>query len=452
MKKVAYHIVSACVALAFAGVGHAADLSSVYQAARSYDATIAAAEASQRAGDEKAAQGRALWLPQVSASGFYQHQTESQNLPVAEALNAPHGTSLGLSAHGQARGYQVTATQALYNVAASTGKAQLQEQAHLADVRFEAAKQDLIVRVAQAYFDVLYAQDNLEFVRAQRDANKEQLAQAKKGFDVGVGTVTDVNEAQASFDASTASEIAAVNALEVKQNAFIQLTGQAADNLAPLATHIVATPPAPDSVDYWLSRAEMHSPDIEAQRGALDIATAEIDKYRALRQPTLSLVGQKGETWDNGGLAALNGSSSQQSSIGIQLNIPLYTGGSTSSKLRESLALRDQAKQQLLATQRGVAQYTKAAFLGVKSGAAQIKALEQALASAQSSLDSTTLGRQVGVRTTLDVLNTQQTLYSTKRDLAQARYSYLISKLQLAQAIGELSDEDLYETNAQLKH
>ena len=451
MKTMTIRMVSICVALAFSSVAHGADLSTVYQAARNYDATFAAAEATRHAGEEKAAQGRALWLPQVNATGFYQHQTASQDLPASEASSLPPGSSLSTSAHGQSRGYQVSATQPIYNVAASAGNTQLQEQARLADVRFRAAEQDLIMHVAQAYFDVLYAQDNLEFVRAQKDANSEQLAQAKKSFDVGVGTVTDVHEAQASYDATVASEIAALNTLEVKQNAFVQLTGMPADNLAPLVSHPVATPPAPESMDYWLTRAEAHSPDIDAQRGALSIATAEIDKYRALRQPTLSLVGQKGETWNNGSLANLNGSSSQQSAIGLQLNIPIYTGGSTSSKLRESLALRDQAAQQLLATQRTVAQNTKAAFLGVKSGAAQIKALEQALTSAQSSLDSTTLGRQVGVRTTLDVLNTLQAFYSTKRDLAQARYSYLISKLQLAQAIGELSVEDVDAVNAQLK-
>jgi outer membrane protein len=452
MQRIALRAVAVSVALALSGFAHAADLTSVYQAARGYDATFAAAEAAQRAGQEKAEQGHALWRPQVTVAGNYQHENQSSNLPLSEAAGAPPGTNLSQSGSGQSRGYQVTATQPLYNVGASVGNSQLQEQARVADVNFNSAKQALIVRVAQAYFDVLYAQDNLEYVRAQKEAVGQQLAQAKKSFEVGVATITDTNEAQASYDANIASEIAAQNALEVKQNAFQQLTGASADNLSPLATRIAAAPPAPDSMDYWLKRAEDHSPDIDAQRGALAIASAEIDKYRALRQPTLNLIGQKGETWNTGSLAGLSGNSSSQSIIGVQLNIPLYTGGTTSSKLRESLALRDQAQQQLLATQRSVAQNTKAAFLGVKSGAAQIKALEQAQVSAQTSLDSTTLGREVGVRTTLDVLNTQQTLYSTKRDLAQARYNYLISKLQLAQAVGELSDKDLDEVNAQLKH
>lgn len=441
MKQFIFKTLSACVALAIVHSGYAADLSSVYQAARSYDANFAAAEAAQRAGQEKAAQGRALWLPQVNLNGTFQHQHESQDV-----------ASSSLSGNGQVHGYQVTATQAIYNVAASAGNVQLQEQAHIADVTFRSAKQSLILSIAQAYFDVLFAQDSLEFVRTQKEAVGEQLALAKKSFEVGVSTVTDVNEAQASYDANTASEIAALNALEVKQNAFQQLTGMTGDSLAPLAKHITAVPPAPDNMDYWLKHATGGSPDIEAQRSALAIAEAEIDKYRALRQPTLSLIAQHGETWNNGSLASLNGHSSQQSTIGLQLNIPLYTGGTTSSKLRESLALRDQAQQQLLATQRAVTQTTKAAFLGVKSGAAQIKALEQAQVSAQSSLDSTTLGRQVGVRTTLDVLNTQQTLFSTKRDLAQARYNYLINKLQLAQAIGELSEIDVDAVNAQLRH
>ena len=450
MQRITLRAVAVSVALALSGFAQAVDLTAVYQAARGYDATFAAAEAAQRAGQEKATQGRALWLPQVTANGNYEHQNETLGASASTAAAA--GGASSISASGQTYGYQVTATQPIYNVAASTGNAQLHEQARVADVNFNAAKQSLIVRVAQAYFDVLYAQDSLEFVRAQKEAVGQQLAQAKKSFEVGVATITDTNEAQASYDANVASEIAAQNALEVKQNAFTQLTGVPGDNLAPLATRISATLPSPDNLDYWLKRAEDHSQEIDAQRGALAIAEAEIDKYRALRQPSVNLIGQTGETWNTGALGRLNGASQQQSLVGVQLTIPLYTGGTTSSKLRETLALRDQAQQQLLATQRSVAQNTKAAFLGVKSGAAQIKALEQALVSAQTSLDSTSLGREVGVRTTLDVLNTQQTLYSTKRDLAQARYNYLVSKLQLAQAVGELSDKDLDDVNGQLKH
>jgi outer membrane protein len=445
-KRFAYHALALSVALAVSALAQATDLSAVYQAAKQYDATYAAAEAGLRAGHEKADQGRALWLPQVSLSSNYTHSNGSSDF-----VTNPPGS---VSASGNTYGYTVSASQPIYSAGASVGNQQLQEQARLADVTFSAAKQSLILRVAQAYFDVLYAQDSVEYVKAQKDAVAQQLAQAKKSFEVGVATITDTNEAQASYDAIVASQIAAENNLLVKQNAFLQLTGVPADTLAPLAAKMQALPPEPNNMNDWLKKAEDRSLEIAGQRSALAIAEAEIDKYRLLRQPTLAVVGQYRQSWNKDGLVSANGGvdRSKNSAIGLQLNIPIFTGGSTSSKLRESVALRDQSQYQLEATRRSVAQSTKAAFLGVQSGAAQIKALEQALVSAQSSLDSTSLGREVGVRTTLDVLNAQQKLYSTKRDLAQARYAYLINKLNLSAAVGELAEANLDAVNAQLKH
>ena len=453
MHRFTIRAIAASVALGIGGSAWATDLSSVYQEARKYDATFAAAEATARAGHEKADQGRALWLPQVSASANYTHTDTTVD---GVGVNPANGQTIQTgesTVSGHSYGYTVTANQPLYNVNSSVGNSQLQEQARLADVTFSAAKQSLILRVSQAYFDVLYAQDSLEYVRAQKQAVGQQLAQAKKSFEVGVATITDTHEAQASYDAIVATEIATENTLIVKQNAFLQLTGVPADDLAPLQAKALALPPDPDDMNVWLKRAEDKSLDIDAQRGSLAIAEAEIDKYRALRQPTLGAVAQYGETWTPGSSALLSSSDkTKTATIGVVLNIPLYTGGTTSSKLREALALRDSAQLQLEATRRAVAQNTKQAFLGVRAGAAQIRALEQARVSAQSSLDSTTLGREVGVRTTLDVLNSQQQLYSTKRDLAQARYNYLISKLTLAQAVGDLTEKDLDGVNNQLKH
>ncbi|WP_374348302.1 TolC family outer membrane protein [Chitinimonas sp.] len=441
MHRLAFQAVAVSVALALASVAQAADLKSVYEQAKKYDATFAAAEAAAVAGREKTEQARALWLPQVNLSTDLNHQNQGTDFA--------RGNSS--SASGTSYDYTVSASQPLYNAAASVGNSQLLEQARLAEVSFAGARQSLILRVAQAYFDVLYAQDSLDFVRAQKDAVAQQLAQAKKSFEVGVSTITDTHEAQASFDAIVASEIASQNNLLVKQNAFAQLTGVSADGISPLVAKMQATPPEPNDMNSWLKRAEEKSLEIAGQRSSLAIADADIDRYRTQRQPTLSLVGRYGESWNKGGLASQI-EHNKNGVLGLQLNIPLYTGGATSSKLRESIALRDQAQFKLEATRRDVAQTTKAAFLGVQSGAAQIKALEQALVSAQSSLDSTSLGREVGVRTTLDVLNAEQKVYSTKRDLAQARYAYLVNKLNLSAAVGELAEADIDAINAQLKH
>lgn len=468
MQRFAYRALAVSVALATASLAQAADLLSVYQEAKKYDATFAAAEAAHVAGQEKLDQARSLWLPHVTLQAGYNHVTQSSdtsNLSAAAAAAASSSGASGTGASGlssadvgggslsgNTRNYQATVTQPLYDASASVGSEQLREQARLADVTFAGARQSLIQRVAKAYFDVLYAQDSVEYVKAQKEAVAQQLAQAKKSFEVGVSTITDTHEAQASYDAIIASEIQTQNDLLVNQNAFLQLTGVPGDGIVPLATKILAVPPEPNDVNVWLKRAEDNSLDIAGQRSNLAVAVAEIDKYRAIRQPTLALQGQYGSTWTNGSLGAYGGSHSTQSTIGVGLTIPLYTGGNTSSKLRETLALRDQAQSQLEATRRAVAQTTKSAFLGVKSGAAQIKALEQALVSAQSSLDSTSLGREVGVRTTLDVLNAEEKVYSTKRDLARARYDYLTNKLNLSAAVGDLNESNLNEINAQLKH
>ncbi|HEY9101325.1 TolC family outer membrane protein [Chitinimonas sp.] len=445
MQRYAIRALSLAVMLAAGSHALAADLLQVYQEAKKYDATYAGAEAALRAGQEKANQARALWLPQVGLDGNYTHaKTESEGMTAA-------GTTASGSASGNTYGYTVQATQPIYRASSSVGSSQLQEQARLAEVSFASARQDLILRVAQAYFDVLYAQDSLEYVRAQKDAVSQQLAQAKKSFEVGVATITDTHEAQAKYDAIVASEIAALNDLAVKQNAFLQVTGVPGEGLSVLPGKMAAQPPEPADMNVWLKQAEQKSLAIDSQRGTLAIAEAEIDRYRLLRQPTLDLVAQYGETWNKNGLAVARGANnSSNTSIGVQLNIPIFTGGATSSKLRESIALRDKAQFDLEATRRSTAQNTKQAYLGVESGAAQIKALEQALVSAQSSLDSTKLGKEVGVRTTLDLLNAQQQYYSTKRDLAQARYNYLLNQLRLSAAVGNLSERDVESINNKL--
>jgi len=237
---------AALLTLAFATLAHATDLQSVYREARKYDATFAAAEAQLRAGQEKANQGRALLLPSVSLQS---------NVAQTSADNSPGG-----SISGHSYGATVTATQPIYRAAVTVGNSQLQEQARLAEVSFAVAQQDLILRVAQAYFDVLLAQDNLEFVLSQKDATAQQLAQAKKNFEVGNATITDTNDAQAKYDAIIASEIAAQNDLLVKQNAFLQVTGVPADGLALLIGNMKATPPQPNDMSTWLTRAEQKKP------------------------------------------------------------------------------------------------------------------------------------------------------------------------------------------------
>ncbi|MGQ5524578.1 TolC family outer membrane protein [Chitinimonas sp. PSY-7] len=442
MQRFVLRTLTYALALTAGSLASAADLLQVYQEAKKYDANFAAAEAELRAGQENTNQASALWLPTVDFSGDAKrvHLDRESNLPSSSNKSS-----------GNQYSYNLKATQPVYSAVASVGASQLNERARLAEVKFGGAKQDLVLRVAQSYFDVLYAQDSLEFVRAQKDAVSQQLAQAKKSFEVGVATITDTHEAQAKYDGIIASEIAAQNDLVVKQNAFLQLTGVPADGLAVLPGKMEATPPTPADMNEWVKMAEQKSLNIDAKRGELAIAEAEIDKYRLSKQPTVGLFAQYGQDTDKGVLTAPGGTSkTKTTAVGVQVNIPIFTGGATSSKLRAALASRDQAQFLLEAARREAAQTTKQAFLGVQAGAAQIRALDQAQLSAQSSLDSTKLGREVGVRTTLDLLNAQQQFYLTKKDLAKARYDYLMNQLKLSAAVGELGEKELEAVNGRL--
>lgn len=437
MKRI-FTLSAVAVALTVGGVASAADLQTAYREAKKYDANYAAAQAALRAGLEGRDQARAEWLPKVTVSGQVGVQTDQNVGSSAQSSYKNVG----------AASYQVGLSQPIYDVRASVGSSKLNESARLAEVQFQAAEQELAVRVAQAYFDVLYAQDSVEFVRSQKDAVSQQLAQAKKSFEVGVATITDTHEAQARFDAITAAEIAALNDLVVKQNAFVLLTGIGAEGLTPLSPRLQASAPQPNDINAWVAEAENKSLQIDAKRGALALATADIDLYRASRQPIVGLEAGYGDSMNRVGGNNLYGKDS--ASVGVRLTIPVYQGGATSSKLRETIARRDQAQSDLEATRRSVVLTTKQAFLGVQSGAAQIRALEQALVSTQSSLDSTKLGKDVGVRTTLDLLNAQQQYYSTKRDLARARYDYLLNRLRLKQSVGDLAERDVELLNADL--
>ncbi|AZN36979.1 TolC family outer membrane protein [Iodobacter ciconiae] len=416
----------------------AADLLESWYAAQKYDANFAAARAGLDAGREKAEQGKALLLPRISLSG-------NANRSVTEYRAENRST---ISNNGNSYGYELKLAQPIYRAEAFAGADQLKKQTEQAEVQFRVAEQDLILRVAKAYFEVLGAEEKVKQTTAQKEAVAQQLAQAKKSFEVGVSTITDTDEAQARFDAINSAEIAAHNDMAIKRNTYEQLTQLNPLNLKPISNRQQPTPPQPNDMTTWLQRSENGSLVIAGQQLGLDITSREIDKYRLESTPTLDLIAGYGDSWNSAGISKSGGLDRTGSGqIGLQLSIPLYTGGDRSSKLREALAKKEQQRQTVEASRRDTAQFTKQAFLGVSSGAAQIIALQQALKSSESSLASTKLGREVGVRTTIDVLNAEQTYFSTRYDLTVARYTYLYARLQLAATSGELSEKDLNSVN-----
>jgi outer membrane protein len=325
------------------------------------------------------------------------------------------------------------------------------KQVDLAQAQLTAADQDLVVRVSQAYFDVLASKDSLNFVQAQKTAVAEQLAFAKRNFEVGTSTITDTREAQARFDLVVAQEIAADNDLRVKKIALDQLVGKNDAQPKPLAQPLALPTLTPSDVTVWVQQSEAGHPSIKQSQIALDVAQLETKKAEAGHKPTLDL---------NGNYTAINnidGASTgptvsriSVSTIGLAFNLPLFAGFLTQNRIKETLALEDKARNDLEAAKRAVAQSTRTAYFGVLSGQGQVKALEAAESSSQSALDANKLGYQVGVRINIDVLNSQSQLFQTKRDLAKARYDVLVGGLKLRQANGTLKSEDLQSVNALL--
>jgi outer membrane protein len=315
----------------------------------------------------------------------------------------------------------------------------------------ESASQDLIVRTSQAYFDVLASQDTLAFVRAQKEAVNEQLAFAKRNFEVGTSTITDTREAQARFDLVRAQEIAAENDLRVRRIVLDQLVGITESQPRPLAIPVNLPDVATAEVSTWVSQSEAVSPAIRQARSNVEIADLEAKKSEAGHKPTLDATASYNVTKNPSNTAQAGISSRVNTgSVGMLLNVPLFAGFSTQNRIRETLALRDKALSDLEGVRRSVSQNVRTAYFGVQSGQGQVRALEAAELSSQSALDANKLGYQVGVRINIDVLNAQSQLFQTKRDLAQARYNVLLGGLRLRQASGTLTAQDLQQVNGLL--
>jgi outer membrane protein len=423
----------------------AADLLQIYREALANDATYASARATRDAGLESLPQGLAQILPTVNATGF----TQANNVDIKFRDVAGTGAGGESQRSGATTGLTVTLTQPLFNWQNFQVYKEAGFKAAQAEALFGQATQDLIVRVAQAYFDVLASQDSLAFIQGQKVAIAEQLAQAKRNFEVGTATITDTHEAQARFDLATSQEIAAQSDLEIRKRTLQQIVGKFPEQLTPLKANIELNPPKPNAMEDWASAASTQGYPVRAQEAAVEVAVREIDRVRAGHLPTLNLVGNAGV--NNSGLstsATVNtGSDTTNYNIGLQLAIPLYAGGNVSSLVRQAVANREKAQQDLESARRTAALSARQSFLLVTNGMAQVKALEAALVSSRSALDSNKLGYEVGVRINIDVLNAQQQVFSTLRDLSRARYDTILNGLRLKSASGTLTDGDVEEIN-----
>ena len=430
--------------VAFSVSVNAEDLLQIYREAQRYDAAYAAARHAVEAGRERLPQGLALLLPTLNLSG---NATRTRS----EVDSRDPSITPSFTRYPESVGYTLTFTQPLFRQQNWLQYRQAGHQVKQAEATFGQAYQDLIIRVAQAYFDVLAAQDTLGLVRAQKEAISEQLAQAKRNFEVGTATITDTHEAQARFDLVVAQEIVAQNDLESKRRTLQLLTGREPGPLAPLRAEVKLTPPNPPDMQAWVELAEKHAYPVQIQEAAAEIAALDARRNSAAHLPTLDFVATHGQTGQSATTDATGvGRDTTSTVVGLQLAMPLFQGGALNSREREAAALSLKAREDLENARRNSALATRQNYLAVSNGIAQIAALEQALVSSQSALDSNKLGYEVGVRINIDVLNAQQQLFSTRRDLAVARYNTITNSLRLKAVAGALREEDLEEVNRAL--
>ena len=428
-------LLAVLVASAFFSLNvQAADLSQVYQQAVANDATFASARASLAVGMERVPQGRSGILPTIGLSG-----TNSRD----RGEFTPEGFPSSGTETGNSSAYTLALSQPLFRWANWQTYQQSKLQQAASEAAFAQAQQDLITRVSQAYFDVLAAQDTLESTRAQKVAFTEQLASAKRNFEVGTQTITDTHEAQAAYDLVVAQELAAINDVENKRTALQSIIGTAPAALAILKPGVTLLPPQPAQIEPWVTSAEQQNYGVVSAQLALESSKRDIEKSRSGHYPTVDLlVSAKRSTASVGTPGTSNGSS-----IGVSWNVPIFSGFAVTSRVRESIALEDKARSDLETARRTAAQGARLSFLGVNSGLAQVKALEAAEVSSQSSLASNKLGYQVGVRINIDVLNAERQLYSTRKDLSKARYDAIMNGLRLKGAAGSLKEADLVPVN-----
>jgi outer membrane protein len=425
------------------GPALAEDLMSIYRDALQQDPVFASAKSTYAATKEKLPQARALFLPSINATSNATYNNTrvlysgNSSLP-QDVLSYP------------SYGVGVNLTQPLFRPQNYSLYDQAQIQVAQAESQLAFSGQDLMQRVAQAYFDVLLSEYNLLTVRSQKAATAEQLAQAKRNFQVGTATITDTYDAQARFDLVNAQEITAVNDIEVKRRALQQIIGRLPGPLAKPQENMVLSAPEPNDMEAWVQASYNNSLQVQVARANLDLSIKEVERSRYTHYPTIDAVAAA--TYNSQANSTLGfGQDVRTMTIGVQLNLPLYQGGALSSKVREAIANKSKSEEDYENARRTVAQNVRQSFLAVNTGLAEIEALKQAVTSNRLSVDASKLGQEVGVRTQVDVLNAQQLLYSAQRDLARAYYSAILAQIRLKQSVGRLTPVDLDNVNRLLR-
>jgi len=439
------HLAVCLLALSFSEYCFTADLLAVYRQAMENDSVYASARYAMEAGVEKEPQGLAGLLPVV---GFTANTTATNaDVTYRAPTLFPSGNRFFNTS-----GYNVSLSQPLFRWQNWETYQQGKLLSIQAEATFAQAGQDLVVRTAQAYFDVLAAQDVLEVARAQRAALDQQFAQAKRSFDLGVATITDSNEAKSRYDLAVSAVIAAEGDLAVKRTTLRQIIGRKPDDLVPLRPGIALPRPTPEKLEAWTDAAESSNYAVKALDAGAEAAKRNIDINFAGHLPTLDLVASRSLASATGGTTITVGSDINQTVTALQLSIPLFSGGAVNSKVREARAQYAKARADLDTQKRASVQSASEAYIGMTTALSQVSAYEVSVASSLLSLDSNKKSASVGIRVTVDVLNAEQQLYQAKQNLAKARYDAIVNGFKLKAAAGLLSMDDVMAVNGLLAH
>lgn len=441
MQRVAATLFASAALLLGSSTPHAEDLLEVYRFALESDPQLRAAEAGNQAAQEVRAQSRAALLPQLNLSADITKnkadvmESTSTILPEAEDSYTSNG-------------YNVSLRQSIYHQDYYVQLRQTDARIAQANAEYEGTRQGLILRAAEAYFNLLAAQDSLATAEATKRAISQQLRQTQQRFEVGLSAITDVHEAQAAYDGAVATELAAQNQVDNSRENLREIIGRDPLVLAVLKEEIPLLPPEPADISQWVETAQQKNLSLLAFEAAARAAREELNRRQAGHYPTLDLVASHNY---NDSTDYTYGSERTDTSVGVQLNVPIYSGGLTTAQTREARALYTQAQEALEQQRRATVRETRSAYLGVNTGISQVLARKQALASAQTALEATQAGFEVGTRTIVDVLDAQRVRYTAQSDYLRVRYDYLLATLRLKQAAGSLNETDIALINGWLK-
>ncbi|HBA34816.1 MAG TPA: type I secretion protein TolC [Gammaproteobacteria bacterium] len=428
LKPIFTSLIYCSAALTFPAFGE--DLIDIYKQALTNDPTYQAARYDHMAVLELRPQAKATLRPQVdlSANAAW-NEIENDTMSVFDS-----------------QGYSLTLVQALYNQPAFAAVNQVDLAIAQSEAALESALNSLMLRASEAYFNIISAHDELEFAVSELNAIERQLEQAEKRFEVGLSAVTDVKEAQARYDLAVAQKIAATNRLAQAEEALKTLTNQDYQKLSPLKEDMSFLPPNPEDINYWVALAEKNNRRYLSAQYATQSAEEEIKLQKGFHYPTLSLVGSHSDTQSDNPLVE-----SRRTALMLQLDVELYSGGSTSSKVREAEAKLMAAQRNQELQRRLVLQQTRNAYLGVIADISRVKALKQALISTQAGADATQAGFDVGTRTAVEVLVALRETFRAQADYSKARYAYILNSLRLKEGAGSLTAADLEEINTWLQ-